>query len=156
MTSSLKRLVTPKAILFAVAVVLLIYVAYDERQTEKLAGCWDCGWETRQAFYLVLSVAGLLVAKWWALAISLLLGLKVLYSIGYVTFLINIGEVHGIWRALKSSLGWSAETHLEFFVTLTMAAIVVSFAVLLLQRLFSSRAASNKSLDASGGSVFRN
>ena len=119
----------------------------------SISGCWDCGWETRQAFYLVLGIAGLLVARWWALLISLLLGLKVLYSIGYVCFWNNIAEAHGVWRILKSSLGWSVETHLEFFVELVIAAIVVSYAVLLLRRYLSNRTASNKSLDASGISL---
>lgn len=156
MTSYFKRLFTPRAILFAVAVVLLAYVAYKEREVEKIVGCWDCGWETRQALYLVLGVAGLLVARWWALLISSLLGLKVLYSIGYVTFWNNIAEVHGVWRILKSSLGWSAETHVEFFVELVMAAIVVCYAAQLLRRYVSNRTASNNSLDASGGSASRN
>ena len=156
MARYLKRLVTPRVILFVVAVALLIYVAYDEYQVEKIVGCWDCGWETRQAFYLVLGIVGLLLARWWALLISMLLGLKVLYSVGYVTFGNNFAEVHGVWRILKSSLRWSSEAHLEFFVELVMAAVVVCYAAHLLRRYLSNRTASNNSLDASGGSVFRN
>jgi hypothetical protein len=156
MASYFKRLLTPRATLFAVSIVLLTYVAYEEREVEKIVGCWDCGWETRQAFYLVLGVAGLLVARWWALLISLLLGLKVLYTIGHITLWNNFAEVHGVWRILKSSLRWSSDGHLEFFVELVMAVIVVCYAVQLLRLYVSNRTASNNSLDASGGSVFRN
>jgi hypothetical protein len=156
MASYFKRLLTPRAVLFAVAIILLTYVAYEEREVEKIVGCWDCGWETRQVLYLAFGVAGLLVARWWALLISLLLGLKVLYSIGYVTFWNNIAEVHGVWRILISSLRWSSDGHLEFFVELVMAAIVVCYAAHLLRRHVSNRTASNKSLDRSAGSVLRN
>ena len=156
MANYFKRLVTPRAILFVFAIVLLVYVAYNEYQVQKIVGCWDCGWETRQAIYLTLGVAGLLVSRWWALLISLLLGLKVLYSIGHITFWNNFAEVHGVWRILKSSLRWSSDGHLEFFVELVMAAIVVCYAADLLRRYVSNRTASNNSLDASGGSASRN
>jgi hypothetical protein len=156
MAAYFKRFVTTTAVLFAIAVLLLIYVSYNEYQVEKSVGCWDCGWETRQAFYLVLSVAGLLVARWWALLISMLLGLKVLYSIGHITFWNNFAEVHGFWRILRTSLRWSSDGHLHLFVELAMAAIVVCYAAHLLRRYVSNRTASNKSLDASGGGIFLN
>src|SRR3954463_2989555 len=103
MVRYLKRFVTPRVILFVTSLLLWAYVWYTEYQFEKIVGCWDCGWETRQTSLLVLAAAGLLLARWWSLALSVSLGLKVIYSIGSVTFWNNIAEVHGFWRILKSS-----------------------------------------------------
>jgi len=137
MAGYLKRLGTQRILLFAAAVLLLIYVRYYEYQIERFAGCYDCGWETRQAFYLLLGVVGLLVRRWWSLVISLLLVLKVLYAIGRITFWNNIAEKHGALAILKSSLAWSSETHLEFFVLLAMAVIVLCYAALSFRRSLS-------------------
>src|ERR1051326_2162297 len=137
MAGYLKRLGIPHVVLLVAAVFLLIYVRYYEYQIEQFAGCYDCGWETRQALYLLLGVAGLLVSRWWSLGISLLLALKVLYSIGSITFWNNIAETHGAWAILKSSLAWSSETHLEFFVLLAMAVIVLCYAALSFRRSLS-------------------
>jgi hypothetical protein len=138
MVRHLKRLISPRVILFVFALALLAYVTHKERQAEALVGCWDCGWEMRQAAYLVFAVAGLLIARWWALALALVLALKVLYTIGYVTFWNNIAEVHGAWHILKSSLRWSLDGHLEFFVVLAMSVIVICYAARLVRRAVSN------------------
>ena len=138
MARHFRWLVTPRVLLFVAALALLTYVAYKEYQIQKIAGCWDCGWETRHAFYLALAVAGLLIARWWTLSLSLLLALKVLYVMGHDTFWNNRVETHGVWPIVKSSLQWSADTHLEFFVLLVVATIVICYDALLLRRLVSS------------------
>ena len=137
MAAYLKRLGNPRVLLLVAAVFLLIYVRYYEYQIENFAGCYDCGWETRQAFYLLLGVVGLLVRRWWSLAISILLALRVLYAIGRITFWNNIAETPGALAILKSSLAWSSETHLEFFVLLAMAVIVLCYAALSFRRSLS-------------------
>ena len=135
---SILFLVKPKAIIWGTAILLLLYVAYRERRTEELVGCWDCGWETRQAFYLLIAASTLLVPRRWPAIVSLLAGVKVLYSVGYLAFWNNITEVNGFWHILKASLRWTYEAHPEFFVAIAVALVVMCFAISFL-RLHTSR-----------------
>jgi len=77
-------LLQAKAIFLGVAIFLLIFVNYEERKSMEIVGCWDCGWNTRQAFYLLIASVGLLIGRFWSVISALLLSLKVTYSVGYV------------------------------------------------------------------------
>jgi len=111
---SILFLVKPKAIIWGTAILLLLYVAYRERRTEELVGCWDCGWETRQAFYLLIAASTLSIPRRWPAVVSLLAGVKVLCSVGYLAFWNDITEDIGFWHILKASLRWTYEAHPEF------------------------------------------
>jgi uncharacterized membrane protein YjjB (DUF3815 family) len=132
-------LLNSKTVICGVAILLLMYVASREHQTEGFVGCWDCGWQTRQAFYLLIAASTLLLANWWASVISLLAGAKVLYSVGHLPFWNNMAEVHGVWRILKASLRWTSETHPEFFVEISLALVISSRAISLLGQHISRR-----------------
>ncbi|HEU0143482.1 MAG TPA: hypothetical protein VFQ47_01735 [Nitrososphaera sp.] len=144
----------PKAIFFGVAIFLLIYISVEERKSMEIVGCWDCGWETRQAFYLLIASMGILIGRFWGAAISVLASVKVIYSIGAVAFWNNMAEVHGGWRILKESLRWSYQAHPEYFVEILIAMFICSYAVSFLwrnisRRYSSSRTTSNNSFNAS-------
>lgn len=121
MANKLKNAITyllqPKAIIFGVAVFLLIYVHDSERRVQELVGCYDCRWDTRQAFYLLIASLGLLLGRLWSVIISLLAGVKVIYSVGYLALCNNMAEVRGVGRILKESFRWTYEAHPEYFMT---------------------------------------
>jgi len=143
MTSKLKKatvfLLKPKAIFFGLGIFLLIYVHVEELKVTEIVGCWDCGWGTRQAFFLLVASTGLLIRRFWGAIISLLAGLKVIYSVGYVAFWNNMTEVRGGWRILRESLHWSYQAHPEYFVEIVMAVLICSYALSLLWRDISRR-----------------
>ena len=147
MANKLKKaviyLLKPKAIFFGAAIFLLIYVSVEERKSMEIVGCWDCGWETRQAFYLLVASAGLLISRFWGAAISLLASVKVIYSVGYVTFWNNMAEVRGVWHILKESLRWTYQAHPEYFVEILIAALISLYAISFLWRNISQRYLSN-------------
>ena len=96
-------------------------VGYHEREIERFSCCWDCGWETRQAIYLVIAALGLLIGRLWSAIVSLIASMKVIITVGLVAFAENLAEVKGVWPILKSSVKWSLESHPEFFVEITLA-----------------------------------
>src|SRR5437660_1378452 len=75
-----------KALLIAAAVVLLVYIRHRENQINDIAGCYDCGWNMRQALLLVIGTVFLLFDPTWTAVVAFLSNLKVIYSIGYVAF----------------------------------------------------------------------
>jgi len=138
MTGKVKRLILfllqPKAIIFGMAIFLFICVLDNERRVQEIVGCYDCGWNTRQAFFLLIASCSLLLGRFWSAIISLLASVKVIYSIGYVAFWNNIAEVHGSWRILKESLRWTYEAHQGYFAEFLLAVIVGSYATSFLWR----------------------
>jgi hypothetical protein len=92
-TQILSHLFKPRAIAFGGSIFLLIYVGYHERGIERIAGCWDCGWETRQTFYLMVAALGLLIGRLWSTVVSVTASIKVVVSVGLVAFAENIAEV---------------------------------------------------------------
>ncbi len=147
MANKLKKaiifLLQPKAIIFGVAVFLLIYVHDSERRVMEIVGCYDCGWDTRQAFYLLIASLGLLLGRLWSVIISLLASVKVIYSVGYLAFWNNMAEVRGIGRILKESLRWTYEAHPEYFVEIIIAVLIGSYAASFIWRNISRRCLSN-------------
>ena len=98
-----------------------MYVGYHEREIERLVGCWDCGWETRQAFYLMVAALALLPGRLWSAIVSMVASVKVVVSVGLVAFAENIAEVKGVWPILRTSIKWSLAGHPEFFVEIALA-----------------------------------
>jgi hypothetical protein len=103
MTGKVKRLILfllqPKAIIFGIAIFLFIYVLDNERRIQEIVGCYNCGWNTRQAFFLLIASFSLLLGGFWSAIISLLASVKVLYSIGYVAFWNNIPKFAGVGKS---------------------------------------------------------
>jgi hypothetical protein len=132
------RYLKPTAIALG-AIFLLVYVGYHEREIERIAGCWDCGWETRQALYLVVAALGLLIGRLWSAIAALALSIKVAVSVSLVAFVENIAEVKGLWPILRSSIKWSLASHPEFFVEIALALYVGLSSVLLIWRVIAGR-----------------
>ena len=116
-----RYLFKPTAIVFGAAIVLWVYVGYHEHEIERVVGCWDCGWETRQALYLLVAALGLLIGRLWSAIVSLTLSIKVVVSVGLVAFAENTAEVKGVWPILRSSIKWSLAGHPEFFAEIALA-----------------------------------
>jgi len=151
-------LLHPKAIFLGVAIFLLIYVFDNERRVQEIVGCYDCGWATRQAFFLLIASLGLLLGRLWSVIISLLASVKVIYSVGYSALWNNIAEVRGGWRILKESVGWTYEAHPEYFAEILLAVLVGSYAISFLWRSISRkylirRTASNNGMHPTANSA---
>ncbi|HEU0144055.1 MAG TPA: hypothetical protein VFQ47_04655 [Nitrososphaera sp.] len=155
MAGKVKRLIMfllqPKAIFLGAAIFLFIYVFDNERRVEEIVGCYDCGWDTRQAFYLLIASLGLLLGRLWSVVISLLASVKVIYSVGYLAFWNNMAEVRGVGRILKESLRWTYEAHPEYFVEIIIAVLIGSYATSSIwwhisRRYLSNRTASNNAM----------
>jgi hypothetical protein len=129
----------PKAIAFGGAIFLLIYVGFEERRIEDFAGCWHCGWQTRQVFLLFVAAALVLVLRWWTSLLSLVASLKVIISLSLVTFLSDLAEIERPWPALKSSCGLFYETHPEFLLETAIALFLICVSVRYLCRLVGDR-----------------
>jgi hypothetical protein len=136
-------LLQPKAIIFGVAVFLLIYVYDSERRVMESVSCYDCGWDTRQAYYLLIASLGLLLDRLWSVIISLFASVKVIYSVGYVAFW-NMAEVRAVGGILKESLRWTYEAHPEYFVEIIIAMVIGSYATSFIWRNISRRYLSNR------------
>ena len=141
MANNLKKtvcfLLQPKALLFGVAIFLLIYIHDSERKIIEVAGCYDCRWDTRQALFLLIASFGLLIGRPWGAVISLLAALKVVYSVGSLVCFNNVAEAQGGWRILEASLAWTRETHPEYFVEITAAVLIAAYsAVFIWRRIF--------------------
>jgi hypothetical protein len=131
----------PKVALIAGALVLFVYIYHRENQINEFAGCYDCGWDMRQALLLVIGTVFLLFHRIWAGAVSFLAGLKVIYSIGYVTFFNNFMEVHGMWQIVRTSVYWTVEIHPERFIELLMAIVVIVLSIRIIIRRYRRRSA---------------
>jgi hypothetical protein len=114
-----------KALLIAAAVVLFVYIRQRENQINEFAGCYDCGWNMRQALLLVIGTVFLLFNRVWTAVVSFIAGLKVIYSIGYVAFFNNVMEVHGLRQILRTSVHWTFELAPERFIELLLAIVVI-------------------------------
>jgi hypothetical protein len=81
MIGKVKRLILfllqPKAIFLGAAIFLFIYVFDNERKAQEIVGCYDCGWDTRQAFFLLIASLSLLFGRLWSVIISSLASVKV-------------------------------------------------------------------------------
>ena len=127
-----------RAVLIGATVIVLIYVARHEARVHEFAGCYDCGWNLRQALLLVVGAVLLLFRFFWTAVVSLLASLKVIYSVGYMTFFNNFMEVHGTWQIVRTSTYWAwklwPEHFLEFLLALVVFAIGVRSIALALHR----------------------
>ena len=119
-TKRAESYLAPKLVICCITLLLVIYIAYHELLIESVAGCWDCGWETRDAVLLFGSAALLLMPKWWAAALSFVASIKVIVWVGMVAFWNNIA-LKTFWPILKSSVAWSYRGHPEFFVEIGIA-----------------------------------
>ena len=127
-------LLQPKAVIFGVTVFLLFYIHYSEQKTIEFVGCYDCGWDTRQALLLLIASFCLLIGKPWPAVVSLLAALKVIYSVGSLAFFNNVVEAQGGWRILKASLAWTRETHPEYFVEIAVAVLIAAYSAAFIGR----------------------
>jgi hypothetical protein len=147
MASKLKKaiifLLQPTAIIFGVAIFLLIYVYDSERRVMESVSCYDCGWDTRQAYYLLMASLGLLLGRLWCVIISLFASVKVIYSVGYVAFW-SMAEVRVVGGILKESLRWTYEAHPEYFVEIIIVMVIGSYATSFIWRNISRRYLSNR------------
>ena len=118
---SVRLFFTPKAIVFGATIFLLIYVRFEERRIQDFSGCWNCGWQTRQALPLFVAAASVLVLRWWTALLAFLTSLKVAASVTFVGVLDNPLELERPWPILKSSCGINYERHPEFFFEIGIA-----------------------------------
>jgi hypothetical protein len=143
--STLLSFFHPKAILFGISVFIFGYIYVTELRGNFAFGCYDCGFLTRQAFLVLVASAALLVKRNWSVIISLLCSLKVLYTIGYVTFwnraIIGGDSISQLncWTVLKESIALSYETNSILFVELFITSIIIAYAILFLCESFSQK-----------------
>jgi hypothetical protein len=152
-TQTLRRLFMPRPVAFGASIFLLIYVGYHEREIEQFSGCWDCGWETRQAVYLMVAALALVPGKLWSAIVSVVASVQVVVSVGLVAFAENIAEVKGVWPILRTSVKWSLAGHPEFFVEIALALGIGVSSGWLIWRVISARIhqrGSDKRLDPKG------
>jgi hypothetical protein len=104
---------------------LFVYIYRREQQINEFAGCYDCGWDMRQALLVVIGAFFLLFHRIWTAIVAFLAGLKVTYSIGYVVFLNNLMEVRGTWQIIRTSVHWAFELRPEHFIELPFALVIM-------------------------------
>src|SRR6266496_4612071 len=114
-----------KVLLISAAIVLFVYIYRREQQINEFAGCYDCGWDMRQALLVVFGATFLLFHRIWTAIVAFLAGLKVTYSIGYVVFLNNLMEVRGTWQIIRTSVHWTFELRPEHFIELLFALVIM-------------------------------
>jgi len=138
-------LLQPKAVLFGISVFLFAYIFVTELRFESTWGCYNCGFNTRQAFLILIASFFLLIKRNWTVSIALLASLKVIYSIGFIIFwnkTIRSYPTNHLtnWAILYDSITWSYyELEVIWFVELSIALIIFIYALLFLQQRFREK-----------------
>jgi hypothetical protein len=129
-----------KRVLIGIALVLFVYIARKEWRIQEITGCYDCGWNMRQAFFLLVGAFLSVFRSVWTAVISLLATFKVLYAIGYVTFFNNVLEVGGVGQIIRTSSYWTFKLWPEHFLQLAVALAVLALAGRIIVHAFRRRA----------------
>lgn len=127
---------------FSLSILLFIYVFTAEKNRQSIIGCYDCAWDSRQAFLLVIASILLLINKVGSIAIALLASTKVIYSVSQAAFWNNIAEVtalQGNWLIFKKSVKWTYEARPEYFVEISFAIFISSYCVIFLWYFIASK-----------------
>lgn len=142
--SAFLTLFQPKAILFGISIFLFIYVSVLEVRATQAYGCWNCGFDLRYGFLLVIASSTLLVKKHWSVIISLLASLKVVYTFGYLTLWntelrTDSTSNLSIWMVLQDSISFSYEWNSIMFIELFIALAISIYAILFLWKSVSQK-----------------
>lgn len=141
--SAFLTLFQPKAILFGISIFLFVYVSVLEQRSNQAFGCWDCGFDTRRVFLLLVASFTLLIERNWSVIISLLASLKIVYTISYLAFW-NMAIRSDVSNQsnlmiLSDSISWAYEWKPILFAELIVGLIILISAILLLWQNISQK-----------------
>jgi hypothetical protein len=105
---------------------------------------WNPGNEMSVPFLLLVGVVGLLINRWWSHLLSLVASVPVIYQLGYLPWkslrfmqdappmLFSLRAVEKLWLVIY-------RPHPQYLAELTIAVVVLAYAVVLLSKLMLAR-----------------
>jgi hypothetical protein len=148
-----RYLVDPKAIIFGICLVnfvaMLVHVYRVDREIKAsgyIVGHWYPGAVMVDPFLLIIAGICLMVNRWWSLPVALLLSVRVVYHLGYLSW-IAVHHAHDVpmlsWQA--ADLLWKVvyQPRPQYLFHVLLAMVVFIHAIGLLTRVrFYRRAVS--------------
>jgi hypothetical protein len=124
-----QTLIQPKFLILGLATFLFLIGIYRD---SRLDCCWDCSWDTRQSFMLLLAAVGLWMNKLWSLLIAAVASLWVAYMVGdqILWRFVRLAEIQESllhWAVLRASLNHIIAARPEYFLTVLIAGIIIFY-----------------------------